>query len=58
MIRCWWSAPTLDFSKMGATSYWAGATSLWRVLIGTPRRASSRSTSIMQASTRSGMDPK
>ncbi len=42
MVRCWWSEPTLEFSKIGATSYWAGATSLWRVLIGTPSLASSR----------------
>ena len=47
-----------EFSKIGATSYWAGATSLWRVLIGTPSFASSFSVSIMHASTRSGIDPK
>ena len=28
MVRCWWSAPTFEFSKIGATSYWLGATSL------------------------------
>ena len=43
MVSCWWSEPTFEFSKIGATSYWAGATSLWRVLIGTPSFASSRS---------------
>jgi hypothetical protein len=37
----------LEFSKIGAISYWPGATSLWRVLIGTPSFASSRSTSSM-----------
>jgi hypothetical protein len=49
---------TLAFSKIGATSYWLGATSLCRVFTGTPTLYSSRSTSIMKASTRSGMDPK
>jgi hypothetical protein len=36
----------------------AGATSLWRVFTGTPSLNSSRSTSSMNASTRSGMAPK
>ena len=36
----------------------SGATSLWRVLTGTPSLASSRSASSMQASTRSGIEPK
>ena len=58
IVSCWWSEPTFEFSKIGATSYCAGATSLWRVLIGTPSLASSRSVSSMQASTRSGIDPK
>ena len=58
MQSSWWSVPTFELSKTGATSYWAGATSLWRVLIGTPSLASSYSTSSMQASTRSGMEPK
>ena len=58
IVSCWWSEPTFEFSKIGATSYWAGATSLWRVLIGTPSLASSCSVSSMQASTRSGIDPK
>ena len=31
-----WSDATLASSKMGAVSYWLGATSLWRVLMGTP----------------------
>ena len=47
MQSCWWSQPTLEFSKIGAISYWAGATSLWRVLIGTPSLASSCSASSM-----------
>ena len=34
-------------SKRGAISNWSGATSLWRVLTGTPRRQSSFSTSAM-----------
>ena len=38
-----WSMST----NTGAISYCAGATSLWRVLTGTPRRASSSSQSIM-----------
>ena len=32
----WWSVATLAFSKIGAISYWLGATSLCRVLTGTP----------------------
>jgi hypothetical protein len=58
IVSCWWSEPTFEFSYTGAISYCAGATSLWRVLTGTPRRASSSSVSIMQASTRSGIAPK
>ena len=42
IVSIWWSAPTFEFSKIGATSYWFGATSLWRVLIGTPSLASSQ----------------
>ena len=58
IVSCWWSAPTLEFSKIGASSYWFGATSLWRVLVGTPSLASSRSVSSMHARMRSGIDPK
>ena len=36
IVIIWWSVATLAFSKRGATSYWLGATSLWRVLTGTP----------------------
>jgi hypothetical protein len=36
IVIIWWSVATLAFSKIGATSYWLGATSLWRVLTGTP----------------------
>jgi hypothetical protein len=36
MIRFWWSVARLLFSKIGASSYWLGATSLWRVLTGRP----------------------
>ena len=36
MTIIWWSVATLAFSKTGAISYWLGATSLWRVLTGTP----------------------
>ena len=49
---------TFEFSNTGATSYWAGATSLWRVLTGTPSLTSSRSVSSMQARIRSGIEPK
>ena len=55
---CWWSAATLERSNIGASSNWPGATSLWRVLAGMPSLNSSRSQSIMNASTRSGMAPK
>ena len=58
IVSCWWSEPTFEFSNTGAISYCAGATSLWRVLTGTPSLASSRSVSIMHASTRSGIEPK
>ena len=58
IVSCWWSEPTFEFSNTGASSYWLGATSLWRVLTGTPRRASSSSDSIMNARIRSGIDPK
>ena len=56
--QLWWSQPTFEFSKIGATSYWLGATSLWRVLTGTPSLASSSSVSSMYASIRSGIEPK
>ena len=36
IVIIWWSVATLALSKIGATSYCDGATSLWRVLIGTP----------------------
>ena len=42
MIRFWWSVARLEFSNIGAISYWLGATSLWRVLTGTPSLDSSR----------------
>ena len=58
MISCWWSVARLAVSNIGAISYWPGATSLWRVLTGTPSLNSSRSHSSMKASTRSGIAPK
>ena len=58
IVIIWWSVATLAFSNSGATSYWLGATSLCRVFTGTPHLYSSFSTSIMHASTRSGMEPK
>ena len=58
IVSCWWSEPTFEFSKIGAISYWFGATSLCRVLIGTPSLASSFSKSMMQARIRSGIEPK
>ena len=48
----------MSASKTGAISNCAGATSLWRVLAGMPRRHSSRSRSIMKARTRSRIGPK
>jgi hypothetical protein len=36
IVIIWWSVATLAFSKTGAISYWLGATSLCRVLTGTP----------------------
>ncbi len=48
----------MEFSNTGAISYWAGATSLWRVFTGIPSFRISSSASIMQASTRSGIEPK
>ena len=53
-----WSEPTEVGSYTGAISNWPGATSLWRVLAGMPRRHSSRSRSIMKARMRSRMEPK
>ena len=53
-----WSEATLASSKMGADSYWLGATSLCRVLTGTPSLNSSFSVSCMQARMRSLMLPK
>ena len=53
-----WSDPTEVGSKTGAISNWPGATSLWRVLAGMPRRHSSRSRSIMNARIRSRIGPK
>ena len=58
MISIWWSVARLESSKIGAISYWLGATSLCRVLTGTPSLNSSASVSAMQASTRSGIEPK
>ena len=58
IVSCWWSEPTFEFSNTGAISYWLGATSLCRVLTGTPSLASSRSVSIMHARMRSGIEPK
>ena len=54
----WWSLAMCDVSKSGAISYWPGATSLCRVLTGTPTRNISASESAMKASTRAGMAPK
>ena len=53
-----WSDPTDVASNTGAISNWPGATSLWRVLAGMPRRHSSRSRSIMNARIRSRIVPK
>ena len=53
-----WSDPTDVGSNTGAISNWPGATSLWRVLAGMPRRHSSRSRSIMNARIRWRIGPK
>ena len=53
-----WSVARLLSSKIGAISYWLGATSLCRVLTGMPSLNISASQAAMQASTRSGMVPK
>ena len=58
IVSIWWSTATLAFSNVGAISYWPGATSLWRVLTGTPSSKRRRSASAMKASTRSGIAPK
>ena len=58
MTSMLWSVATLAFSNSGASSYCDGATSLCLVLTGTPSLYSSISVSSMQASTRSGIDPK
>ena len=58
MVTIWWSTAMLAFSKVGAISYWLGATSLWRVFTGTPSSKRRASTSAMKARTRSGTVPK
>ena len=58
IVSIWWSVARLESSKIGAISYWLGATSLCRVLTGTPSLNSSASASAMHASTRSGIVPK
>ncbi len=55
---CCGRMPTDVGSNTGAISNWPGATSLWRVLAGMPRRHSSRSRSIMNARIRSRIGPK
>ena len=58
MMSMLWSTARLSSSNIGASSNCAGATSLWRVFAGMPRRQSSRSTSSMKAMTRGLMEPK
>ena len=58
MARWLWSVARFESSKIGAISYWLGATSLCRVLTGTPSLNSLASESAMHAITRSGIDPK
>ena len=53
-----WSVARFESSKIGAISYWLGATSLCRVFTGMPSLNISASDSAMHASTRSGMVPK
>ena len=47
IVISWWSTATFAFSKVGASSNWPGATSVWRVLTGTPSSKSRASTSAM-----------
>ena len=58
MVIIWWSTAMFAFSNIGAISYWLGATSLWRVLTGTPSSKRRDSTSAMKVRTRSGTAPK
>ena len=53
-----WSQAKLASSKVGATSNWAGATSLWRVRTGMPNFNASISKSTINEFTRVGMEPK
>jgi hypothetical protein len=53
-----WSVAIVVRSNTGASSYCDGATSLCRVLAGTPSFHSSCSTSCMNASTRGLIAPK
>ena len=58
MISKLWSLARLHSSKMGASSNWFGATSLWRVFTGMPSLKASTSRSFMNSMTRVGMAPK
>ena len=58
IVSMLWSEATVVRSKIGASSYCDGATSLWRVLTGTPSFHSSCSASCMNDSTRRGIEPK
>ena len=53
-----WSTAKLHSSKIGASSNWLGATSLWRVLQGMPSSSACISRSRMNSATRSGIAPK
>ena len=53
-----WSFARLHSSKMGASSNWFGATSLWRVFRGIPNLSDSISRSFINSMTRVGMAPK
>jgi len=58
IIKWLWSTAILASSNIGAISYWAGATSLWRVFAGIPNLYNSSSTSCIYESIRSLMLPK
>ena len=58
MISMLWSTAKLHSSKIGASSNWFGATSLWRVFTGMPSSKACISKSFMKAATRVGMAPK
>ena len=58
MTSMLWSQLRFSSSNIGASSNWAGATSLWRVFAGMPSLQSSFSTSFMKLRMRILIVPK